>query len=116
MTYEQEVIAFAATRSPVLIGAGLVLAAAARRWRDDRTVAALLAAAGVLLLLGAVGGFPVVQAPFGRRGTLFVIPLWDRTFDWNTARWVEHLPLAAAAACGLGAVFLRRPPPRRAPC
>ncbi|WP_206678642.1 hypothetical protein [Alienimonas chondri] len=109
-------IAFVVTRLPVLIGAGLLLAASTRRWRDDRAVARLLIAAGLLLLLGYAGEAPVREAMWG--GTYAAIPLIDWLYDerWlsdrDRARWGCSIALAASAACGLAAVF-RCPAPAK---
>ncbi|MEM9701705.1 MAG: hypothetical protein AAF907_04610 [Planctomycetota bacterium] len=109
MTYEQEVIAFAATRLAVLIGAGLLLAAASRRWQDDRAVAGCLIAAGLLLILGYSGETPLPADGWG--GAVYAEPLYRRVnetgFGWAFG-WALWAALPASAACGLTAVFLRR--------
>ena len=117
MTYEQEAVAFAATRLPALIGAGLVLAAAARRWRPDRTAAALLAAGGALLL-----GFAAAEAPvfveavpgWADADPLAEVLLGSGVGPFGGAANFARALLAAAAACGLAAAFLR-PDPARTP-
>ena len=111
MTYEQQVLAFAATRLPVLVGVGLLLTAAVRRWRDDRGVGGLLYAAGLSLLAATVAEAPVFEGT-AAWGT-YTQPLWQwalPSVDFRSALWGVHLLFAAAAACGLGAVFLRTEP------
>ena len=111
MTYEQQFLAFVATRLPVLIGVGLLLTAAVRRWRDDRGVGGLLHAAGLSLLVAVVAEAPVVEGitAWGP----YTQPLWHWAFPTvhhDSGHWGVHLLFAAAAACGLGAVFLRTEP------
>ena len=111
MTYEQQFLAFAATQLPVLIGVGLLLTAAVRRWRDDRGVGGLLFAAGLSLLAATVAEAPVFEG-ITAWGT-HTQPLWhwvSPSVHHDSGQWGVHLLFAAAAACGLGAVFLRTAP------
>ncbi len=94
------------------------LAAAASRWRDDRTVGALLGLAGALLLAGLLGETPLLA--LRAAGRTWTETLFERGLGmgWEAARRLVHLLLAGAAACGLAAVFLRRSdaaPPAGAP-
>jgi len=109
MTFEQQVIAFALTRLPIVIGAGLLLSAAARQWRDKRGVASLLAVAAVALLTSQAAEAPIWE---DGRGFPVTVTRWlnRQGFDLDVIRWAFAVELAAAAACGLAAVFLRRAP------
>ena len=121
MSYDQQVMAFAATRLPALIGAGLVLAAAAPRWRTDRPAAALLAAGGALLAAHVVARFPVNRGV--RAWGVWTDPLWDYLWLaagttppgglWSGVLFGPRALLTAAAAGGLAAVFLLRDPAGR---
>ena len=120
MTYEQQVLAFAAARFPEAVAAGLLLAVAARRWRDDRRAAGLLVAAGLCLVAHVAAEFPLFLNSWP--GGTATEPLWRRFLPGFVAGnfasgwspyWAVALLPAAAAACGLAAVFARPadPPP-----
>ena len=113
MSYEEQLTAYAVTRLPVLIAAGLAVVTAARRWRADRTAAALLVLAGLCLLGHGAASCPVVydRTAWGD----LALPLTRHLFGWTDTsgghwEWVDRWLLAAAAAGGLAAVFLRRDP------
>ena len=118
LTYQQLCLAFAATRFPEVVAVGLLLAIAARRWRDDRAAAALLAAAGLVLGLHVAAEAPVLLRT-ERGGAAVVDPVWERAFgqyligdyrDYWSVYWLVALLPALAAACGFAALFLRRDP------
>ena len=115
-------LVFLGTQLPVLLGAGAILVAAARRWRDRRAVSVWLLAAGGCLLLSAGLHVPVQDGP-GRPGAARgAYPLgqvalkefgFGRSVDAGGSLRGGRLSLgvftwwclAAAGVCGIAAVL-----------
>ncbi|WP_171186168.1 hypothetical protein [Alienimonas chondri] len=102
--------AFVLTRVPIVVAAIACMWAAARQWRSDRVVATLLFSAALLLLASQASACPVRVATSWGGDHETTLARW---FDLNRrsardAPWLDLSLLAAAGACGLAAVFLRK--------